>query len=226
MLAVSWGGAKALWCWTDPPYGVDYVGKTAAAMRIENDGAGDLPSLLEAAFRVVTDALEPSSPWYVAHPPGALSLVFGDAIRAVGWRLHQTLVWCKDTMVLGHSDYHYQHEPIFYGYTPGPGRPGRGSHEGSRWFGDNAQKSLLQFDRPLRSEMHPTMKPPALVAHCIENSSRPGEVGFEPFSGSGTTMVAAEQTGRLCNAIEIDPRYVAVALERLAGMGLKPRRAK
>jgi DNA modification methylase len=207
-------GDRARWCWTDPPYGVEYQGGTADHLRIENDSAKDLPELLRCAFAAADAVLLEGAPIYVAHPAGPLSIEFGRAFLGTGWHLHQTLVWVKDAMVLGHSDYHYQHEPLLYGW--------KGKNRS--WYGGRDKVSTLAVPRPDRSELHPTMKPPALVAMCLQNSSRAGDLGFEPFSGSGTTLVAAEQTGRLCCGIEIDPRYVAVVLERLAGMGLVPRR--
>lgn len=207
------GGEVAVWCWTDPPYGVEYVGKTDDGLRIENDGAADLPALLCGAFAGMNAALCDGAPIYVAHPPGALSFSFAAAWRDVGWRWHQTLVWVKQTFVLGHADYHYQHEPIIYGW--------KGKNR--RWYGGRNKRSVLAHDKPSRNGEHPTMKPIALVADCLQNSSQRGDVGYEPFSGSGTTLVAAEQLGRLCRAIELAPKYVAVALERLAALGLSPR---
>lgn len=211
-------GERAACMWTDPPYGVNYVGKTADALTIQNDGAGDLPGLLRASFACASRALMEGAAVYVAHPAGALSLEFIRAFIDAGWRLHQTLVWVKDTIVLGHSDYHYRHEPILFGYTAGGGRRGRGA-EG--WYGDNAQSSVLEFDRPTRNAEHPTMKPPELVVYCLENSSRNGEAVYEPFAGSGSTLVACAQTGRRGFGVEIDPKYCAVILERLTGMGLE-----
>jgi len=207
-------GAKASCMWTDPPYGVDYVGKTKDAKRIANDGAQGLDALLRAALANVDVALEPGSPFYVAHPAGLLSLTFGNALVASGLRIHQTLVWVKDTMVLGHSDYHYKHEPIYYGWSAGEGRSGRGEHEGSRWHGNNAQVSVLQYARPSRSEEHPTMKPVGLVAHCLSNSTGPGALVLDPFLGSGTTLIACEQLGRLCYGLELDPAYCDVVIAR------------
>lgn len=217
------GGERADCMWTDPPYGVSYVGKTKDALTIQNDGAGDLEGLLTRAFSAATQALVAGAPFYIAAPAGPQGTVFRVVIGAVGWKFHQALVWVKDAMVLGHSDYHYRHEDILYGWIPGPGRSGRGDHVGSKWLGDNSQTTVFEVPRPKRSEEHPTMKPPELVAAMIRNSCPPGGVLYEPFSGSGTTLVAAEQTGRACYAMEIEPKYVAVALERLAGMGLDPR---
>jgi site-specific DNA-methyltransferase (adenine-specific) len=206
-------GQQAVWCWTDPPYGVEYVGKTKDSLVIENDGASDLPMLLRGAFQGIDAALCDGAPIYVAHPPGALSYEFATAWKAIGWKWHQTLAWVKQTFVLGHADYHYQHEPIMYGW--------KGKNR--RWYGGRNKRSVLSHDKPIRNGEHPTMKPISLVADCLQNSSQRGDIGYEPFSGSGTTLVAAEQTGRLCRAIELSPKYVAVALERLAALGLEPR---
>lgn len=158
--------------WTDPPYGVSYVGKTKEALTIENDGAEGLAELLAGAFAVATAALQPGAPVYVAHAAGPLSLEFSKAFLEAGWLLRQTLIWVKDTMVLGRSDYHYRHEPILYGFTRGgQGRLGRG---GERWFGDNTATTVLEVPKPSRSTDHPTMKPIDLVTRCLENSCPPG----------------------------------------------------
>lgn len=115
------GEAKIDCVWTDPPYGVEYVGKTKDALTIKNDGALGLTDLLSASFNLVTLVAKEGAAIYVAHPAGALALKFTQAFVDAGWRLHQTLVWDKGTMALGHSDYHYRHEPILFGYTPGGG---------------------------------------------------------------------------------------------------------
>lgn len=204
-------GAKAECMWTDPPYGVGYVGKTASALTIANDGEGG-PAVFGAACAIAP--LAPSARFYAAVPAGPRQLDFLTAIRDVGWRLHQELAWVKNSIVLGHSDYHYRHEPILYGYTPGPGRPGRGAHTGTRWYGDNAASSVLEYDKPAKSLEHPTMKPVGLIEQCLINSTRVGDPIYEPFTGSGSTLIAAEQLGRRCYAIEIDPRYAQVTIER------------
>jgi DNA modification methylase len=215
-------GTKAVCLWTDPPYGVGYVGKTSRAMTIANDAAAGLPDLLARAFAAAGEALEPGSPFYIAHPAGALALVFENAVAQAGWHLHETLIWVKDTMVLGHSDYHYRHEPVLYGWTKGAGRSGRGRHDGSRWFGDDAQTSVFEIPRPRRSEQHPTAKPVALVAAMLANSTPRGGVVLDPFLGSGTTLIAAEELSRNCLGLELDPAYCDVVIERwenLTGQG-------
>lgn len=219
---VMLSGDRADCMWTDPPYGVDYTGKTKKALKIKNDGSDGLPGLLAGAYAVATAALKPGAPVYIAHPPGALSKVFTEAFFVAGWRFHEGLVWVKDSMVLGHSDYHYRHEPLQYGYTAGEGRRGRG---GDGWFGDNSQTSVFEVPRPKRSEAHPTMKPCALVSAMLSNSCPPGGLVYEPFSGSGSTIIACHSLGLRAAAVELDPRYVDVACRRFQELtGIVPRR--
>lgn len=198
--------------WTDPPYGVDYIGKTADALTIRNDGAQNLPELLAGAFAVATVALKPGTPVYIAHPPGALSLAFRLAFDNAGWSFRQGLVWVKNAMVLGRSDYHYKHEPIIYGFTDGgEGRRGRG---GDAWYGDNAQTSVFEVAKPPRNQDHPTMKPVELVAMALRNSCPPRGLVYEPFGGSGSTLIAAHAAGRVARVVELDPRYADVICRR------------
>jgi hypothetical protein len=137
------GGALADCLWTDPPYGVGYEGKTERRLRIKNDDPETSDDAIAGAFRLAP--LASSAPFYVAAPAGPRSVAFHEAIAAVGWRLHQELVWVKGTIVLSHSDYQYGHEPILYGYAPGAGRPGRGRHPGTHWYGDNGQSSVHEY---------------------------------------------------------------------------------
>lgn len=205
-------GDQATCMWTDPPYGVNYVGGTEDALTIQNDDPEGLQSLLTRAFAAADPILAPGAAIYVAHPAGPLSATFMACFLAAGWQMRQTLVWIKDRLVLGRSDYHYRHEPILYGIKPGAsGRRGRG---GAGWYGGNRQTSVFEVMRAHRNTLHPTIKPVELVARMVHNSSRPGDVVYEPFCGSGSTLLACEQLDRRCRAIEIDPKFAAVILER------------
>ena len=204
-------GEKADCIWTDPPYGVNYEGKTKEKLTIQNDNKGDLDMMLEQAFSCISEYGKEGAAIYVAHPAGALSLKFIQAFINAEWRLHQTLVWDKQTIVLGHSDYHYSHEPILFGYLPGGGRRGRG---GEGWYGDNAQRSVLPFQKPSANKLHPTMKPIDLIVRCIENSSPKGAIVLDTFGGSGSTLIACETSGRKARLIELDPKYVDVIIAR------------
>ena len=210
-LARLMGEELASMLWTDPPYGVSYVGKTKEALTIAGDGQEEAVALLADALAAADKVLRPGSPFYVAHPAGALSVAFGTVVLELGWRLRQGLVWVKDSMVVGHADYHYKHEPILYGYKPGEGRFGRG---GNGWYGGHSETSVLEVPRPTTSRDHPTAKPVRLVERCLLNSSRRGALVYEPFGGSGTTLIAAHRTGRRCWAVEIEPRYVDVICRR------------
>jgi DNA modification methylase len=208
------GEEKAEVLLTDPPYGVEYEGKTKATLTIRNDTAASLEPLLEKTFAAVDPVLSPGGRVYVFSPAGPLGTTFRLALGQAGWPLRQTLVWVKNSIVLGHSDYHYAHEDLLFGAKPGAGRVGRGRHRGSRWYGGNSESSVLFFDRPTRSELHPTMKPIDLLTRLLRNSSRRGDVVLDPFAGSGSTLIACEQLGRRCFAVEIDPRYCDVIRAR------------
>ena len=195
---------------TDPPYGVSYEGKTAARMRLENDRETDTVHLLEAAFAAVDPSLRPGAAIYLFHPAGRNTTTFLSALER-RWSLRQILVWRKDSMVLGHADYHYAHELIAYGNKPAGGRWGRGS---AGWYGGNAESTVLDVPRPRASREHPTAKPVSLLATFVRNSSAPRDVVFDPFLGSGSTLIACEQLGRRCFGVELDPSYVDVAVKR------------
>ena len=204
-------GAAAAAMWTDPPYGVSYVGKTKEALTIENDGAGDLPALLRSAFSTADLAIIPGAAIYVARPAGVLGITFLTTMVEVGWKIHEELQWVKDSMVLGHSDYHLKHETVVYAHKPGPGRWGRGAQG---WYGGDSQVSVFEIPRPKASRDHPTGKPVALVTAHLQNSAQRGDVVLDPFLGSGTTLVACDQLGLACCGTEIDPRYADVIISR------------
>jgi DNA modification methylase len=203
--------------WTDPPYGVGYVGGTEDALTIHNDRLDEagLSELLSGVFGAALSVTRSGAAWYVASPPGPLSLLFGQRLLEIGV-LRQTLIWVKDSLVLGHSDYHYRHEPIYYGWTPG------GVHHATP---DRTQDSVHEVPRPKASRDHPTMKPVALIARHIENSTDRGALVVDPFGGSGSTLIAAHGTGRLARLIELDPRYADVICRRhQEHTGTKPTR--
>jgi site-specific DNA-methyltransferase (adenine-specific) len=197
--------------WTDPPYGVSYVGKTADALTIENDGSSEFEEVLCGALDTILSVSRPGAACYVAAPAGPAGVPFAvELLRRDLFR--QRLAWVKSSMVLGHSDYHYRHEDIYFGYVPGAtGRKGRG---GVGWYGDNSQTSVLEFKKPSANPDHPTMKPIDLIQYCLKNSSAPSQLVFDPFGGSGSTLIAAHQLGRIARLIELDPRYVDVICRR------------
>lgn len=203
-LAAVVGTSTAEWVWTDPPYGVDYGTGVTSTRALANDNAIAIPGLLAASFAALDEVMVDGAPFYIAHPPGALAVMFGRAILDVGWHLHQTLIWVKDAAVLGHSDHQYRHEPIYYGWK-GARRP---------WHGGRDQSSVFEIPRPRRSREHPTMKPVALVEAHIRNSSVRDSLGLDPFTGSGTTLIAAERLGRRFAGLELAPAYVDVAVRR------------
>jgi site-specific DNA-methyltransferase (adenine-specific) len=213
-------GKKADMVWTDPPYGVDYVGKTKDALTIKNDGAEDAEQLLDGAFASILHGTKAGGAVYVAAPSGPAGTPFAVKLLALGM-FRQRLVWVKNTMVLGHSDYHYRHEDIYFGYTPqGKGRRGRG---GEGWFGDHSQTTVLEFDKPSRNAEHPTMKPVELIEYCLANSSMTNHVVLDLFGGSGSTLIAAHQTNRIAYLMELDPHYCDVICARYQKLtGTKP----
>lgn len=207
-------GEKAVCLWIDPPYGVSYVGKTNNALTIDNDSKDGLSRLLAMIFANANYVLEKGAPFYCARPPGAHAVTFNDSIVAAGWRFHEELQWVKDSMVLGHSDYHIRHETIVYGWIPGEGRSGRGDHRGSRWYGDHSQTTVFEIPRPKRSEEHPTMKPVELIEAHLRNSTQVGGIVIDLCGGSGSTLIACEKLGRKCRMMEIDEHYCDVIIKR------------
>lgn len=200
------GDSLADCVWTDPPYNVDYVGKTKDKLTIQNDvmSTEQFDEFLGKVFAVAFESTKPGGIVYVAHADSS-GEQFRRAFRQSGWMLKQCLIWVKDVFVMGRQDYQWQHEPILYGWKPG---------KAHGWYTDRRQTTVLQFDRPKRSEAHPTMKPVALVGYCMGNSSRKGNVVLDMFGGSGTTLVAAEQLGREARLMELDPIYCDVIVTR------------
>ncbi len=219
------GGPRIRMVWTDPPYGVDYAAKNAYLNRtdrgnriqvpIENDKltAGETGFLFNAALTVAKTWAMAGASLYATVPSGPLLVYFIQAFTAAGFSFRAQLTWVKQQFVIGMADYHHRYEPILYGWLP----------DGAHYFsGDRRQDDVFEVDKPHASDLHPTTKPVELIARMVANSSRPGELVYDPFCGSGSTLLAAHQLGRVGYGVEIDPGYVAVALERLAVLGLKP----
>jgi len=204
------GGAKARMAFTDPPWNVDYGGTEHPSWKrrqILNDkmSTDDFYKFLLAAFGAMASALEPGAPAYVvmsAQEWGNLMPV----MKEVGYHWSSTIVWVKDSPVMSRKDYHTQYEPIWYGWREGAARLCQ--------LRDRGQSDVWQISRPKRSDEHPTMKPIELVARAINNSSRGDDIVLDLFGGSGTTLMAAEQTGRVAHLMELDPRYCDVICKR------------
>lgn len=204
--------------WTDPPYGISYEGRTEERLTIEGDDRTpeETRAVVVAACRLAP--LRAGGVFYVASPAGPMHIEFLLAMREAGMRIRQTIIWVKDRFVLGRTDFHYRHEPVLYGDL------GEKDHEpivygwaeGERhaFYGGRRLDTVWEIARPSASREHPTMKPVELVARALEYSSRPGDAVYDPFVGSGTTLIAAEQLGRRCLAMEIDPRYAQVTIDR------------
>mgnify|MGYP000969801031 FL=1 len=193
---------------TDPPYNVNYANSAKDKMRgkdraILNDNLGDgFQDFLLAALTPM-----------VAHCRGALYVAMSSSeldtlqstFRAAGGHWSTFIIWAKNTFTLGRADYQRQYEPILYGWPEGGER---------HWCGDRDQGDVWHIKKPQKNDLHPTMKPVELVERALRNSSRPGNVVLDPFGGSGTTLIAAEKSGRVARLIELDPKYADVIVRR------------
>lgn len=201
------GGAHVDLLLTDPPYNVSYTGKTKDALTIKNDEMDDkaFRSFLQRAFAAADAVMKKGAGFYIWHADSE-GFNFRGAAKDAGWQVRQCLIWVKNTMVMGRQDYQWKHEPCLYGWKDGA------SHT---WASDRKQTTLLNFDRPTRNAEHPTMKPVALMDYQIQNSTHPGGMVLDSFGGSGSTMVAAHQSGRVARIMELDPAYVDVIVRRM-----------
>lgn len=204
------GGRCADMVLTDPPYNVAYEGGTEDKMKIENDSMeNDLfAQFLKSVFENMYAILKPGGSFYVFHADSE-GENFRRAIREANFKIAQCCIWVKDTLVMGRQDYQWQHEPCLYGWKLGAAH---------YWNSNRKQTTVWRFDKPRANRIHPTMKPVALMAYPICNSTRHGEVVVDFFSGSGSTIMACQQTDRIGYAIEIDPKYVAASVLRFKSM--------
>jgi DNA modification methylase len=189
---------------TDPPYGVSF--KAADGLTIQNDSLkGDaFYQFLNTAFTNMAAHLEKGGAAYVFHADTE-GLNFRKAFVDAGFHLAGVCIWVKNALVLGRSDYQWQHEPILYGFLQ------NGKH---RWYADRKQTTIWQFDKPKRNKDHPTSKPLDLLAYPIKNSTQENAVVLDTFGGSGSTLMACEQMNRICYMAELDPKYASVILRR------------
>lgn len=198
-------GTKADMVFTDPPYGVSYVGKTKDALTIENDSLGDDGTRALVRDALAIAPLKPGGAFYVCSPPGNTETAFRLAIAEAGHELRQCLVWVKQQFVMGRQDYHWRHESILYGWADGAAH---------YFVDDRTQDTVWEIDRPHRNADHPTMKPVELIEKALQNSSKRGDIVLDLFGGSGSTLIACEQTGRDARLMELDPHYCDVIIRR------------
>jgi DNA modification methylase len=197
-------GVRANLVVTDPPYNVAY--ESADGKKIQNDSMADgkFYEFLLAAFKNMAAHMAEGGSAYIFHADTE-GLNFRRAFKDAGFHISGVCIWVKNSLVLGRSPYQWQHEPVLYGWLP------NGSH---KWFADRKQSTIWNFDKPKRSKDHPTMKPIPLIAYPIKNSSAPNGVVLDLFGGSGSTLIACDQTDRICYTMELDPRYASVIVER------------
>ena len=197
-------GTRANLIVTDPPYGVSF--KSSSGLTIQNDSIKneEFYAFLLSAFKNMADVLEKGGAAYVFHADTE-GLNFRRAFIDAGFHLAGCCIWVKDSLVLGRSDYQWQHEPILYGFLQ------NGKHP---WYSDRKQTTIWNYAKPKRNENHPTSKPLDLLAYPIKNSSQENSVVIDTFGGSGSTMMACEQSGRICYMMELDPKYASVILRR------------
>ena len=210
-------GKKADLFLTDPPYGVGYADKNAfldaigrgnhIQERIKGDhqSVDDMALLWLDSFIIALEFAKAGCPYYISSPQGGeLMMMMMMMIVKAGWELKHCLIWVKNNHVLGRSDYNYKHEPILYGWEKG----------GHKFYGTSSEVSTWEINKPLKSGLHPTMKPIALCAKAICNSSRKDEIVLDLFGGSGSTLIACEELNRICFMMELDEHYCDVIVKR------------
>ena len=191
---------------TDPPYNVAYTGKTKDALKIQNDSMSDenFRQFLRDAFVAADTVMKPGAVFYIWHAD-LEGYNFRGACMDAGWKVRQCLILKKQTLVMGRQDYHWKHEPCLYGWKDGSGH---------LWASDRKQTTVLEFDRPTSSTLHPTMKPVELVEYQVLNNTKGSDVVLDLFGGGGSTLIACEKTGRHARLMELDPKYVDVIVRR------------
>lgn len=213
-------GQKADMVFTDAPYGVSYGDKNSflnaidkgnrIQENIDNDTktVKEMKELWVSAYQNMNVFTKAGGSYYCCSPQGGeLMMMMMISLLEAGWELKQTIIWAKNNHVLGRSDYHYKHEPLLYGWKSGAGH---------KFYGGTGETTVWNHNKPLKSDLHPTMKPIELIAHAINNSSKQEDIVLDLFGGSGSTLIACEQLNRTCYMMEIDPKYVDVIRKRYA----------
>lgn len=203
-VAALMGGKCANLLLTDPPYGVSF--KSSSGLTIQNDSIKDedFYSFLKSAFSAAVDCLEKGAAAYIFHADTE-GLNFRRAFVDVGFHLAGCCIWVKDSLVLGRSDYQWQHEPVLYGFLQ------NGKHS---WYSNRKQTTIWNFAKPKKNANHPTSKPLDLLSYPIQNSSQENAIVLDTFGGSGSTLMACELTNRICYTMELDEKYASVILRR------------
>ncbi len=203
-VAALMGGKRANLLLTDPPYGVSF--KSSSGLTIQNDSIKDedFYSFLKSAFSAAVDCLEKGAAAYIFHADTE-GLNFRRAFVDAGFHLAGCCIWVKDSLVLGRSDYQWQHEPVLYGFLQ------NGKHS---WYSDRKQTTIWNFAKPKKNANHPTSKPLDLLSYPIQNSSQENAIVLDTFGGSGSTLMACELTNRICYTMELDEKYASVILRR------------
>ena len=203
-VAALMDGNRANLVLTDPPYGVSF--KSASGLTIQNDSMKneEFYNFLRKAFDNMVAHLENGGSAYVFHADTE-GLTFRQAFVDAGFHLAGVCIWAKNSLVLGRSDYQWQHEPVLYGFLK------NGKH---RWYSDRKQTTIWNFDKPKRNANHPTSKPLDLLSYPLGNSSQENAIVIDTFGGSGSTLMACEKTNRICYTMELDEKYASVILRR------------
>ena len=190
---------------TDPPYNVAYKGRTEEKLTIKNDNMSEdsFRRFLTEAFMAADSVMKPGAVFYIWHADKE-AYNFRGACADMGWVVRQCIIWNKNSMILCRQDYQWKHEPCLYGWK-------EGTH---LWASDRKQTSVIDCNRPTKSKVHPTMKPVGLFDYQIKNNTKQGDIVLDTFSGSGTTIIACEQNGRIARCMELDPRYIDVEIKR------------
>lgn len=199
-------GAKADLLLTDPPYNVNYEGKTKDKLKIKNDKQDDnkFRQFLRNSFNAANTVLKSGAVFYIWHADSE-GYNFRGACKDIGWQIRQCLIWVKNSMVIGRQDYQWKHEPCLYGWKEGANH---------LWASDRKQTTVINFDKPNRNREHPTMKPVGLFDYQIKNNTKGGDIILDLFGGSGTTLIACEQNKRIAYLMELDPHYCDVIIQR------------